>query len=152
MPLFTGGRLINQVRAEDFLWQSANHRAARSRDELVFNVSSVFFGILSQERVIGALDFSRATLEQHLARVDALVAARKAAPVDRMRTEVRLADVTQRLVKETTTGVVGHSSAKVPSRMRALQRMSAPSLVRARWNSRTRTTRWRRVTDKSPGD
>jgi outer membrane protein TolC len=100
MPLFTGGRLISQVRAADFLRQSADHQAERSREELVFNVSSVFFGILSQERLVSALEFSRGTLEQHLARVDALVAARKAAPVDRMRTEVRLADVAQRLVRE----------------------------------------------------
>jgi outer membrane protein TolC len=100
MPLFTGGRLVSQVRAADFLRQSADHQAARSREELVFNVSSVFFGILSQERLVLALEFSRGTLERHLARVDALVAARKAAPVDRMRTEVRLADVAQRLVRE----------------------------------------------------
>lgn len=103
MPLFTGGRLMNQVRAADFSSQAAMHRAARSREELVFNVSSVFFGILSQQHVVSALDFSRVTLERHLARVDALVAARKAAVVDRMRTEVRLADVTQRLVKERNT-------------------------------------------------
>ena len=100
MPLFTGGRLVSQVRAADFLRQSADHQVARSREELVFNVSSVFFGILSQERLVSALQFSRETLEQHLARVDALVAARKAAPVDRMRTEVRLADVAQKLVRE----------------------------------------------------
>ena len=108
MPLFTGGRLVSQVRAADFLRQSAGHRAARSREELVFNVSSVFFGILSQERVVAALDFSRGTLEQHLLRVDNLVAARKAAVVDRMRTEVRLADVTQRFVKERNALAVMH--------------------------------------------
>lgn len=108
MPLFTGGRLVNEVRAADFLRQSAAHQAARTRAELVFNVSSMFFGILAQERMVAALDFSRETLERHLSRVDGLVAARKAAAVDRMRTEVRLADVTQRAVKERNVLAVMH--------------------------------------------
>lgn len=103
LPLFTGGRLTSQVRAADFSLQAATHRAARNREEIIFNVSSVFFAILSRERVVAALEFSRTTLEKHLERVDALVAARKAAPVDRLRTEVRLADVTQRLAKEKNT-------------------------------------------------
>ncbi|HMA66998.1 MAG TPA: TolC family protein [Desulfosalsimonadaceae bacterium] len=100
MPLFTGGRLVNQVKAADLLYQSEKQRLARSRKELVFNVSSLFFNILAQRHVIEALEFSRQTLTEHLRRVDALVEGKKAAHVDRMRTEVRLADVRQELVKE----------------------------------------------------
>jgi outer membrane protein TolC len=73
---------------------------ARSRKELIFNVSSVFFNILAQKRVVESLEFSRQTLQEHLKQVEALVAAQKAARVDRMRTEVRLADIEQRLVRE----------------------------------------------------
>ncbi len=100
LPLFTGGRLVSRMRASELLREAADHRLARSREEIVFNVSSVFFSLLAQEYVIASLDFSRGTLEEHLKRVDALIIAQKAARVDRMRTEVRLADVEQRLVQE----------------------------------------------------
>ncbi|MBI4776131.1 MAG: TolC family protein [Deltaproteobacteria bacterium] len=100
LPLFTGGRLVSQVSAAELLRDAADHRLARSREELVFNVSSVFFSILAQRRVIESLEFSRRTLAEHLKRIDELIAAQKAAKVDRMRTEVRLADVDQQLVRE----------------------------------------------------
>jgi outer membrane protein len=100
LPLFAGGRLISQVRAADLLEEAAAHRLARSREELAFDVSSVFFSILAQEHVIASLEFSLKASETHLKRIDALIAAEKAARVDRMRTEVRLADIQQRLVRE----------------------------------------------------
>lgn len=100
VPLFTAGRLVSQVKAADLLHQAATHRLTRSREELVFNVSSVFFSILAQRHVIESLEFSLRTLEEHVKRIDALMAAQKAATVDRMRTEVRLADVRQRLAQE----------------------------------------------------
>ncbi len=100
LPLVTGGRLTNQVKAADLLHQTAVHRLSRSRDELVFNVSSVFFSILAQERVIESLEFSLKTLKEHVKRVNALIEAQKAAKVDRMRTEVRLADIQQQWVRE----------------------------------------------------
>jgi outer membrane protein len=106
MPLFTGGRLINQVKAAELLKIAANHRLARSRKELIFNVSSVFFNILAQKRVIESLEFSRQTLQEHLKQVEALVTAQKAARVDRMRTEVRLADIEQRLVREENVKII----------------------------------------------
>jgi outer membrane protein TolC len=100
MPLFTGGRLVNRVKAAELMRDAAGHRLVRSREELVFDVSSVFFSILAQERVVGSLEFSRQTMKKHLERVEALVAARKAAGVDRLRTEVRLADIEQKLLYE----------------------------------------------------
>lgn len=101
MPLFSGGRLINNVRAASLLEQSAKYRFARSKEELVYNVTSVFYSILAQRRVVESVEFSRQTLHEHLKRVETLVESQKAALVDRLRTEVRLADVTQRLVQET---------------------------------------------------
>ncbi len=100
LPIFTGGRLINQVKAADLLQQAAAHKLARSKEELVYNVSSVFFSILAQRQVIESLEFSRQVLQEHLKRVDALVAAQKAAEVDRLRTNVRIADIEQKLVRE----------------------------------------------------
>ena len=108
MPIFTGGRLVSQIQAAELLQQAAEHRLARSREELVFNVSSVFYGILAQRQVIESLEFSARTLQEHLVRVDALIAAQKAAKVDRMRTEVRLADVQQRRVQEQNVMTIQH--------------------------------------------
>ena len=88
------------MKAAKLLEIAANQRLARSRKELIFNVSSVFFNILAQKRVVESLEFSRQTLQEHLKQVEALVVAQKAARVDRMRTEVRLADIEQRLVRE----------------------------------------------------
>jgi len=99
-PLLSGGRLINNVRAASLLEQSAKHRFARSREELVYNVTSVFYSILAQQRLVESVEFSQQTLQEHLKRVNTLIQSQKAALVDRLRTEVRLADVNQRLVKE----------------------------------------------------
>lgn len=108
LPLFTGGRLVNQVKAAELLQKAANHLLARSREELIFNVSSMFFGILAQQRVVESLEFSRQVLQEHLKRIDALVAAQKAAEVDRLRTKVRLADIEQRLVREENVLAIEH--------------------------------------------
>ena len=108
LPLFTGGRLVNQVKAAELLQKTANHLLARSREELIFNVSSMFFSILAQQRVVESLEFSRRVLQEHLKRVDALVAAQKAAEVDRLRTKVRLADIEQRLVREENVLAIEH--------------------------------------------
>jgi outer membrane protein TolC len=108
LPLFTGGRLVNQVKAAELLQKAANHLLARSREELIFNVSSMFFNILAQKRAVESLEFSRQVLQEHLKRVDALVAAQKAAEVDRLRTKVRLADIEQRLVREENVLAIQH--------------------------------------------
>jgi outer membrane protein TolC len=100
LPLFTGGRLVNQVKAADLLTEAALHRLVRNREELVFNVSSIFYSILAQRQVIESLEFSTEALEGHIQRIDALVEAEKAAGADRLRTEVRIADVRQKLVHE----------------------------------------------------
>jgi outer membrane protein TolC len=103
MPLFTGGQIINEVRAAELLSLAADRRLARTRSELVFNVSSTFYSILGQRRVIESLEFSRKALEQQRKRVQDLMAAQKAAKVDLLRTDVRLADLDQRILSEKNT-------------------------------------------------
>ncbi len=100
MPLFTGGRLINEFRAAELLQAASEHRLVRTREELVFDVSSVFYSILAQKHAIESLEFSQQTLKEHLKRISELIQAQKAAKVDYLRTEVRIADLEQRLVKE----------------------------------------------------
>ena len=100
LPLYAGGRIVNEVRAAELLARSAEHTLARTREELVFNVTSTYYAILAQRHVIESLEFSRKTLEEHVARVQNLIDAQKAAKVDRLRTEVRLADLDQQLIQE----------------------------------------------------
>ena len=100
LPLYAGGRITNEIRASELLRRSAEHRIARTREELVFNVSSVFYNILGQRHVIESLQFSRKALEEQRKRVADLMEAQKAAKVDLLRTEVRLADLDQRLARE----------------------------------------------------
>ena len=100
LPLFAGGRIRSGLGAAERLHEAAKHRLSRSRKELVFNVSSVFFGILAQRHVLESLEFSRKALSEHLKQVDDLIANQKAAKVDRLRTQVRLADLEQELVRE----------------------------------------------------
>jgi outer membrane protein len=103
MPLYTGGRLQNQLKAADLLAGSAQQLLAHSRSELVFNITSVYYSILGQREVINSLIFSQESLEEHFKRTRELMAAQKAAHVDLLRTEVRLADIEQQLLRERNT-------------------------------------------------
>jgi len=100
MPLFTGGRIVNEIAAADLLLQAEGNRLARSREELVFNVASSFYSILAQRKVVHSIEFSIEAMEKHLKQIADLLAAQKAAKVDLLRTEVRLSDLRQSLVKE----------------------------------------------------
>lgn len=100
VPLFTGGRLRSQVNAAEFLVRSSEQRLMRTKTELIFNVSSVYYSMLGQREVINALVFSRKALEQHHKKSIDLLKTQKAARVDSLRTEVRLADIDQQLLRE----------------------------------------------------
>lgn len=100
MPLYAGSRIVNEFRAATLLSEAASHMFARSEEELVFNVSSTYFSILAQRQVIESTKFSREVLSEHLARTEELIEARKAAPVDALRTRVRLAEVDHQLLEE----------------------------------------------------
>ena len=100
MPLYAGGRLISEIRTADLLREAASHTLARSKKELVFNVSSVFYNILAQRKVIESLEYSRKALREHLKRVRDMMSVQKTAKVDVLRTEVRLADIEYELLQE----------------------------------------------------
>jgi outer membrane protein len=100
-PLFTGGRIINDIRASELFRLAEENRLSRTRDELVFNVSSTFYSILSQEKVIASVKFSLQAMQEQQRKMAKMVEVAKAAPVDLLRTEVRVADLTQSLERET---------------------------------------------------
>ena len=100
LPLYAGGRLVAEQRAAELLEASAGKRLSRSREDLVYNVSSLYYTLLDQEKLIASLSFSVKTMEGQLERANRLIAARKAARVDALRTEVKLADLRQRVMRE----------------------------------------------------
>jgi outer membrane protein TolC len=101
MPLFTGGRIRSEIGSAELAALAAENRLARTWEELIFNISSAFYTILGQRRLIKSLNFSRDVLTKHKGRVLAMMAADKAARVDVLRIEVRIADLDQRLARET---------------------------------------------------
>ena len=100
LPLFTGGRITHEVAAYEYLQQSAEHRLAYTRQELIFDVTSVCCNILKQRQIVKSLEFSRSALDRQRRMVKDLIAAKKAAEVDRLRIEVRLADIQQKIEQE----------------------------------------------------
>lgn len=102
LPLFTGGRIANEINAAALLSQAAEHRLARTWEELIFNVSSTFYTILGQRPLIESLQFSTKVLNKQRQRVLDMMRVGKAAKVDVLRMEVRLSDLDQRLVREQT--------------------------------------------------
>jgi len=99
-PLFTGGRIGSEIDAANWLKQAQGKALARTREELVFAVSSAFYTLLGQREVVRSLEFSIRAMEEQGRQVEALLAAQKAARVDWLRMEVRLADLRQALVRE----------------------------------------------------
>lgn len=110
LPLFAGGRLVAEVRAAELLEASAGKRLARSRSDLMFNVASLYYGLLAQQRLIASLEHAERALGGHLVQVQALVSGRKAAAVDELRSEVKVADIRQRLLRESNIMVIQRQS------------------------------------------
>ncbi len=100
LPPYPGGRISDEIAAAQLLAAAAGHRLVRSRRALVYRVSRTYFDILGQRRVIASLEMSRKAIEEHRKRIQDMLDVQKAARVDLLRVEVRLADLTQRLVAE----------------------------------------------------
>lgn len=100
VPVFLGGRLTQQLRAAEMGQTVYAQRLERAGAELEYQVASTFFAILRQDRVVESVRFSVGALEAHEHTVTEMMEAGKAARVDVLRTQVRLADLRQRLLVE----------------------------------------------------
>jgi len=103
MTLYSGGRITSEAGAAGKLSEAEKKKFIRTRDELIYSVTGVYFSILGQQKVIASLEFSRRALEENRKRVLQLYDAQKVAKVDLLRTEVRLSDVNQTILKEENT-------------------------------------------------
>ncbi len=100
VPLLSGGKVVSSVAAADLLAGAAEQRLARTREELVFNVKSTFYAILGQEKVIQAIQQSAEALAEHRENTVRLIEAQKAARVDLLNIDVRLAELDYRRIKQ----------------------------------------------------
>ena len=82
VPLFSGGKVVSEVRAAKLLQQAALHRLSQSKGELIFNVTSLFYSILGQRRLRNALLFSVKTMKKQRSLLAASIAQQKTAAVD----------------------------------------------------------------------
>lgn len=100
LPLFTGGRLVNKASAARLLSEASLNRLGRTRKETVFNVTSTFYAILEQRRVLDSLRFSHKTIERQKQKIQDMIAEQKGVKVDLLRARVRLSDIEQRITAE----------------------------------------------------
>jgi len=131
MPLFTGGQITNRIEASELLQAASENRLARTREELVFNVTSVFNAILGQQQVIGSLLFSIDVLQQQIGRIKDLISVQKGTKVDLLRTEVRLANLEQRLLQEKNTLLVQQ---RVLANLMGLKDSEGPLVIEGQLN------------------
>jgi outer membrane protein TolC len=98
-PLYTGGTLKAEEKAARFDAQAGELQHQRAQREIVYSVSKVFIHILAQQKLIAALEFNCKSLTSHLAQVQNMVAAQKAAKIDQLRMDVRIADLEEKLAR-----------------------------------------------------
>lgn len=95
MPLYTGGQILNSIRVAQLNEFAAGEQFSRSRQELIFNVTSAFYAILGRQKQLESVRFSRDVLNRNKERINALIRMKKAARVDLLRIDVRLAQIEQ---------------------------------------------------------
>jgi outer membrane protein TolC len=103
MTLYAGGRITSEAGAAGKLSEAEKKKFIRTRDELIYSVTGVYFSILGQQKILASLEFSRGALEENRKRVSQLYEVQKVAKVDLLRTEVRLSDLNQTIIKEENT-------------------------------------------------
>lgn len=100
MTLYAGGRIAGEAGATGKLSEAEKKKFIRTREELIYSVTGVYFSVLGQQKTLASLEFSRRALEENRKRTSQLYDVQKAAKVDLLRTEVRLVDLKQNIIKE----------------------------------------------------
>jgi outer membrane protein len=108
LPLYTGGRITHAISAADLQRQAAQGELARTRETVVFNVTSLFYNLLAQREVIASVESALNAMEEHRRSIEEQVAAQRAARVDLLRAEVRLAELQDKLTRERNTLTIQH--------------------------------------------
>jgi len=90
LPLFRGGRLVRGVNVAEMRKAVAEDVLKTTRQDLVYNLSSVFYKIAQLEKLLAANDASVKQLEAHKKNVELFLATGTAPRLDLLKTEVEL--------------------------------------------------------------
>lgn len=106
LPLFTGGRIQSEIAAAELLRQAAEGGLSRDRETVAFNVTSLFYNMLAQREVIVSVESAVRAMEAQRNSIADQVEAQKAARVDLLRADVRLAELKEKLTRERNTLII----------------------------------------------
>ncbi|OPY75545.1 MAG: Toluene efflux pump outer membrane protein TtgI precursor [Syntrophorhabdus sp. PtaU1.Bin153] len=90
LPLFRGGRLYRGVRVAEIRKAMAEDNLASTRQELVYNLSSVFYKIAQLDKLLAANEANVRQLEAHKQDVEFLLKAGSVPQLDLLKTDVEL--------------------------------------------------------------
>ena len=90
LPLFKGGRLYRGVRIAEMKKAVAEDTYTVNKQELVYNLSSVYYKIAQLEKLLAANEASVRQLETHRKNVELFLKAGTVPPLDLLKTEVEL--------------------------------------------------------------
>lgn len=110
VPLYTGGRISSEVVASDLLQWAAQGDLARTQDVVAFNVTSLFYSMLAQHEVVRSVESGLTAMTEQRRTIQNLVDAQKAARVDVLRAEVRVAELKDQRTQELNTLTILRSS------------------------------------------
>jgi outer membrane protein len=91
LPIFKGGRLYRGVRVAEMQKAIAQDRYSFTRQDLIYNLSSVYYKIAQFERLLTANDASVKQLEVHKGNVELFLKTGTAPQLDLLKTDVELA-------------------------------------------------------------
>ena len=99
VPIYTGGRITNQISVQKLGRELARNRLVQTKDELIFNVASAYYNILKFQDFIRAARKSKEQLLESQRVVQRRFALGKTAKVDTLKVNTRLAAVEQLLIR-----------------------------------------------------
>lgn len=97
LPLYTGGILTARVRAAERAAAAARMAAVTTRQDLTLNVIASYLAAVVQRMAVAAVQGSLDALEAQLSVARTLEELGRIAPLDRLKVEVRAAEVRQTL-------------------------------------------------------
>ncbi|HLV31299.1 MAG TPA: TolC family protein [Chitinispirillaceae bacterium] len=95
IPVFNGKRSINNMHAFSHSRKAQEYQTQRHKNILAFSVSRIFHTIINLENRLVSLQKSIEAMESHHKRISSMIEAKKAASLDLLRTNVRLASLHQ---------------------------------------------------------
>jgi outer membrane protein len=91
--LYTAGMVKNGVQAAKLNETSAEEKVKQKKDELIFNITRAFYGVLLAQEMVKVVNDSYNTAMAHLQQVNALFKEGIVSDLDIKRTEAKIAEI-----------------------------------------------------------